>query len=47
MHLTVWPLLKNTWCNGNDEIWLRFKGETLKHKDVCLRKWLYYPEESH
>ena len=29
---------------ADDEIWLRFEGETLTHKDVCLRKELYYPE---
>ena len=26
---------------ADDEIWLRFQGETAKHKDVCLRKELY------
>lgn len=31
---------------ADDEIWLRFEGETLKRKDVCLRKDLYYPEET-
>ena len=32
------------WIVFNDEIWLRFKSEEhLKHKDVCLRKDLYYP----
>jgi len=28
---------------ADDEIWLRFKGERLTHRDVCLRKELYYP----
>lgn len=31
---------------ADDEIWLRFEGETLRHKDVCLRKELYYPESA-
>lgn len=30
----------------DDEIWIRFKGETVCHKDVCLRKDLYYPDAS-
>ena len=43
-----WAIVRKTHgVMADDEIWLRFKGETLKHKDVCLRKWLYYPEESH
>jgi len=29
---------------ADDEIWLQFKGETLRRKDVCLRRELYYPE---
>lgn len=24
---------------------LRFKGESLTHRDVCLRKDLYYPSD--
>ncbi|PZX01224.1 hypothetical protein C7437_1202 [Psychrobacillus insolitus] len=28
---------------ADDEIWLRFKEETLTHRDVYLRKDLYYP----
>ncbi|MCG7336186.1 hypothetical protein MHZ95_13015 [Sporosarcina sp. ACRSM] len=43
-----WSIVRKT--HGvmvDDEIWLRFEGETLKHKDVCLRKDLfYYPEEN-
>ncbi|MER2108569.1 MAG: hypothetical protein ABS949_16710 [Solibacillus sp.] len=31
---------------ADDEILLRFKGETICHKDVCLRKELYYPESN-
>lgn len=31
---------------ADDEIWLRFKGETIRHRDVCLRKELYYPDSS-
>ena len=30
---------------ADDEIWLRFKGETLKHRDVTLRKSMYYSKE--
>jgi hypothetical protein len=30
---------------ADDEIWLRFRGETLQHRDVTLRKSLYYPDE--
>jgi len=30
---------------ADNEIWLRFKGETLSNRDVCLRKDLYYPED--
>lgn len=30
---------------ADDEIWIRFKGEELLHKDACLRKELYYPTE--
>ena len=41
-----WAIVRKTHgVMADDEIWLRFKGETLKHKDVCLRKWLYYPED--
>lgn len=29
---------------ADDEMWLRFKGEEdLRHRDVCLRKDVYYP----
>ena len=43
-----WAIVRKTHgVMADDEIWLRFKGETLKHKDVCLRKWLYYPEDSY
>jgi hypothetical protein len=31
---------------ADDEIWLRFKGEILKHRDVTLRQSLYYPDSS-
>ncbi|TSI07342.1 hypothetical protein [Lysinibacillus sp. BW-2-10] len=42
-----WGIVRKTHgVMADDEIWLRFKGETLTHKDVCLRKELYYPEES-
>jgi hypothetical protein len=43
-----WAIVRKTHgVMADDEIWLRFKGETLKHKDVCLRKWLYYSEDSY
>jgi hypothetical protein len=43
-----WAIVRKTHgVMADDEIWLRFKGEILKHKDVCLRKWLYYPEDSY
>ena len=39
-----WGIVRKTHgMMADDEIWLRFKGETLTHKDVCLRKDLYYP----
>ena len=42
-----WAIVRKTHgVMADDEIWLRFQGETLKHKDVCLRKELYYPEEA-
>ena len=41
-----WGIVRKTHgVMADDEIWLRFKGETLTHRDVCLRKDLYYPEE--
>jgi hypothetical protein len=41
-----WAIVRKTHgVMADDEIWLRFKDETLKHKDVCLRKSLYYPFE--
>jgi hypothetical protein len=30
---------------ADNEIWLHFKGETLKQRDVTLRKSLYYPDD--
>lgn len=43
-----WAIVRKTHgVMADDEIWLRFKGETLTHKDVCLRKYLYYPEDNH
>jgi hypothetical protein len=40
-----WAIVRKTHgVMADDEIWLRFQGETLKHKDVCLRKELYYPD---
>jgi len=39
-----WAIIRKTHgVMADDEIWLRFKGETLKHRDVTLRKSLYYP----
>jgi hypothetical protein len=40
-----WGIVRKTHgVMADDEIWVRFKGETLTHRDVCLRKELYYPE---
>lgn len=40
-----WGIVRKTHgVMADDEIWLRFDGETLTHRDVCLRKYLYYPE---
>ncbi|MEG0439785.1 hypothetical protein [Solibacillus cecembensis] len=40
-----WGIVRKTHgVMADDEIWLCFEGENLKHKDVCLRKDLYYPE---
>lgn len=40
-----WGIVRKTHgVMADDEIWIRFKGEKLKHKEVCLRKELYYPE---
>lgn len=42
-----WGIIRKTHgVMADDEIWIRFKGENLKHKDVCLRKELYYPPEA-
>lgn len=42
-----WAIVRKTHgVMADDEIWIRFKGETLKHRDVTLRKYLYYPEEA-
>lgn len=39
-----WAIVRKTHgVMADDEIWLRFKGEKLKHRDVTLRKSLYYP----
>lgn len=39
-----WGIVRKTHgVMADDEIWLRFKGETLTHRDVCLRKEMYYP----
>lgn len=43
-----WAIVRKTHgVMADDEIWLRFKGEEhLRHRDVCLRKDLYYPNLS-
>ncbi|MEK4131222.1 hypothetical protein NYE67_16390 [Solibacillus sp. FSL W8-0474] len=42
-----WGIVRKTHgVMADDEIWIRFKGEKLRHKDVCLRKELYYPNDS-
>ncbi|QDQ02581.1 hypothetical protein FOH38_20150 [Lysinibacillus fusiformis] len=41
-----WGIVRKTHgVMADDEIWLRFKGEHLTHRDVCLRKDTYYPED--
>ncbi|WP_100405215.1 hypothetical protein [Bacillus solitudinis] len=41
-----WAIVRKTHgVMADDEIWLRFKGETLKHRDVTLRKSLYYSDK--
>lgn len=43
-----WAIVRKTHgVMADDEIWLRFQGETLKHEDVCLRKELYYPDKAY
>lgn len=38
-----WAIVRKTHgVMADDEIWLRFKGESLKHRDVTLCKSLYY-----
>jgi len=40
-----WGIVRKTHgVMADDEIWIRFKGETPQHKDICLRQELYYPE---
>lgn len=40
-----WGIVRKTHeVMTDDEIWLRFKGETLTHRDLCLRKELYYQD---
>lgn len=40
-----WAIVRKTHgVMADDEIWLRFKWETLKHRDVTLRKSLFYAE---
>jgi hypothetical protein len=42
-----WAIVRKTHgVMADDEIWLRFKGETLKHHNVTLRKSLYYPDST-
>lgn len=42
-----WGIVRKTHgVMADDEIWLRFKGEALMHKDVSLRTRLYYPKEA-
>ncbi|MCM3164547.1 MULTISPECIES: hypothetical protein [Bacillaceae] len=41
-----WGIVRKTHgVMADDEIWLRFNGESLKHRDIVLRKYLYYPDE--
>lgn len=43
-----WAIVRKTHgVMADDEIWLRFKGEEhLRHRDVCLRTDLYYPDKT-
>ena len=42
-----WGIVRKTHgVMADDEIWIRFKGENLKHKDVCLRKDYYYQNDA-
>ncbi|MBU8908256.1 hypothetical protein [Desertibacillus haloalkaliphilus] len=42
-----WAIVRKTHgVMADDEIWLRFKGETLRHRDVTLRKSLFYPDQT-
>ena len=41
-----WGIVRKTHgVIADEKIWLRFKGEQLVHKDVCIRKELYYPDD--
>lgn len=41
-----WAIIRKTHgVMADDEIWVRFKGEIITHREVCLRKYLYYPED--
>lgn len=41
-----WAIIRKTHgVMADDEIWIRFKGETLKHRDVTIRKALFYPDD--
>ncbi len=42
-----WAIVRKTHgVMADDEIWLRFKGENLKHRDITLRSYLYYPDQA-
>ncbi|WLR51303.1 hypothetical protein LC040_19535 [Bacillus tianshenii] len=42
-----WAIVRKTHgVMADDEIWIRFKGEALQHRDVTLRKSLYYPKDT-
>lgn len=41
-----WGIVRKTHgVMADDEIWIRFKGESLTHRDVTLRPHLYYDTE--
>ncbi len=39
-----WGIIRKTHgVMADDEIWIRFKGEELKHREMTIRPHLYYP----
>lgn len=39
-----WGIIRKTHgVMADDEFWIRFKGEDLKHRNITVRPYLYYP----